>query len=96
MVGHMLLGNVFQFQVILIIMIVVMWSRMTLVVDLFHVAGEFFQDTCILLIQPLWTFLILVVYLIYWIFVLAWISTAGEDAESIQDVKVYNKLYYFQ
>ncbi len=65
------------FQIILLLILLVMRSRLGLVVALFHEAGKFFLNIPVLLIQPLWTFLILMAFLAVWVVVLAFISTAG-------------------
>ena len=65
------------FQVILLLVILVMRKRLALVVALFHEAGKCIGSMPLLLIQPLWTFLILMVFFAYWIVVLGNLATAG-------------------
>lgn len=64
-------------QVILLLVLIVMRSRLSLVVALFHEAGKFFLNIPLLLIQPLWTFLFLMAFLVFWVIVLAFICTSG-------------------
>ncbi|KAI0214390.1 Choline transporter-like protein 1 [Lamellibrachia satsuma] len=63
--------------VILLLVIIVMRSRLVLVVALFHEAGKCLVDLPLLLLQPFWTFLILMLFFVYWIIIYAYISTAG-------------------
>lgn len=55
-----------------------MRKRISLVVALFHEAGKCLANMPFLLIQPLWTFIILAAFLVYWVIVLAYISTTGQ------------------
>ena len=65
-------------QVLLLILIIVMWKRLKLVVALFNEAGKCVIAMPLLLIQPVWTFLVLIAFVAYWLVVLAYISTCGE------------------
>ncbi|XP_064625712.1 choline transporter-like protein 1 [Lineus longissimus] len=62
--------------VVLLLIIIVMRKRVALAVSLFNEAGRCLSDIPCLLFQPLFTFLILIAFLIYWVIVLAFISTA--------------------
>ncbi|XP_048758552.1 choline transporter-like protein 1 isoform X1 [Ostrea edulis] len=62
--------------VILLLVILVMRKRISLTVTLFHEAGKCLADVPILLLQPLWTFVILVFFFVYWIIILAFLATA--------------------
>ncbi|XP_061168216.1 choline transporter-like protein 1 isoform X1 [Saccostrea echinata] len=62
--------------VILLLVILVMRKRIGLTVTLFHEAGKCLADVPILLLQPLWTFIILVFFFVYWIIILAFLATA--------------------
>lgn len=63
--------------VILLLILFVMRKRISLVVALFHEAGKCLVAMPLLLIQPLWTFIILFAFFIYWITILAFIATMG-------------------
>lgn len=65
-------------KVILLLVILVMRKRIGLTVTLFHEAGKCLADVPILLLQPLWTFIILVFFFVYWIIILAFLATAGK------------------
>ena len=64
-------------QAVLLLILLVLRKRLALVVALFHEAGKCLVDMPLLLIQPLWTFIILAVYVIYWFFIQALIYTLG-------------------
>ena len=70
------------FTVFLLIIILVMRSRLGLVVALFHESGKCLTNMPLLLVQPIWTFLILMVFFAYWLVVLAFIGTVGEPYPS--------------
>ena len=73
-------------QVILLLIIIVMRNRIALVVALFHEAGKAIASMPSLLIQPLWTFLILLVFFFYWVIVLGFLSTAGLSPSRVYKV----------
>lgn len=62
--------------VILLLIILVMRKRIALVVALFHEAGKCVAAMPCLLLQPVWTFIILIGFFMYWVIVLAFLSTA--------------------
>ena len=64
--------------VILLLVILVMRNRIALVVALFHEAGKCLAKNPTLLIQPIWTFLILIVFFGYWVIVLGFLATTGK------------------
>ncbi|XP_035698826.1 choline transporter-like protein 1 isoform X3 [Branchiostoma floridae] len=64
--------------VVLLIVLIVMRKRVKLVVALFHEAGKVFMHTPLLVLQPLWTFIALALFFIYWTAVLVFLATAGE------------------
>ena len=66
-------------QVILLLVIIAMWKRLKLVVALFHEAGKCVIAMPLLLIQPVWTFIVLIAFVAYWLVVLAFIGTSGES-----------------
>ena len=61
----------------MLLILLIMRKRIALVVTLFHEAGKAVASMPLLLIQPLWTFLVLAAFLAYWVIVLAFISTTG-------------------
>ncbi|XP_069128157.1 choline transporter-like protein 1 isoform X1 [Argopecten irradians] len=62
--------------VILLLILLVMRKRIALVVALFKEAGSCVQSMPCLMIQPIWTFLILIVFFVYWVIILAYLSTS--------------------
>ncbi|XP_059178407.1 choline transporter-like protein 1 [Physella acuta] len=62
--------------VILTLILLAMRKRIHFVVTLFQEAGACVSAMPLLLIQPLWTFLLLLMFFVYWVTVLAFISTA--------------------
>lgn len=68
--------------VILLLILLVMRKRIALVVALFHEAGKCLIDIPLLLIQPLWTFVVLFVFLVYWVLILAYVATLGTPTAS--------------
>ncbi|KAK2159127.1 hypothetical protein NP493_1746g00015 [Ridgeia piscesae] len=78
--------------VVLLLVIIVMRSRLVLVVALFHEAGKCLVDLPLLLLQPFWTFLILMLFFVYWIIIYAYMSTAG--AAQADYTKEFNSVVY--
>ena len=66
-------------QVVLLLILLILRKRIVLVVALFHEAGKSLVDMPLLLIQPLWTFLILAIFLAYWVIIQAHIATLGQS-----------------
>ncbi|XP_041356726.1 choline transporter-like protein 1 [Gigantopelta aegis] len=62
--------------VILLLILLIMRKRFALVVALFHEAGTCVAAMPCLLLQPMWTFFILIVFFVYWVIILAYLSTA--------------------
>ncbi len=60
----------------------IMRKRVALTISLFHVAGKVFIHLPLLVLQPLWTFLCLMLFWVYWITVLLFLGTSGEDKSS--------------
>lgn len=54
-----------------------MRKRVALTIALFHVAGKVFTHLPLLVLQPFWTFISLMLFWVYWIAVLLFIGTAG-------------------
>jgi solute carrier family 44 protein 1 (choline transporter-like protein) len=49
-----------------------------LVVALFHEAGRCVASVPMVMVQPLFTFFLLLLFFVYWVIILAYLSTAGE------------------
>lgn len=64
-------------QVVLLIVMFFMRKRVALTIALFHVAGKVFIHLPLLVLQPFWTFLCLMLFWVYWIAVLLFLGTAG-------------------
>ncbi|CAD5111761.1 DgyrCDS1042 [Dimorphilus gyrociliatus] len=62
--------------IILILIVVVMFKRIRLVAALFHEAGKVFMNTPTLLFQPVWTLLVLGVYLLFWAMSMAFLVSS--------------------
>ncbi|CAD5111760.1 DgyrCDS1041 [Dimorphilus gyrociliatus] len=56
--------------------VVVMFKRIRLVAALFHEAGKVFMNTPTLLFQPVWTLLVLGVYLLFWAMSMAFLVSS--------------------
>ncbi|RVE76268.1 hypothetical protein OJAV_G00006870 [Oryzias javanicus] len=65
------------FTVILLLVIFFMRKRVALTISLFHVAGKVFIHLPFLVLQPLLTFLSLMLFWVYWIAVLLFLGTSG-------------------
>ncbi|XP_050399950.1 choline transporter-like protein 1 isoform X2 [Patella vulgata] len=62
--------------VILLLVILIIRKRISLVVTLFHEAGNCVAAMPCLLMQPLWTFFFLLIFFVYWVIILAYLSTS--------------------
>lgn len=71
-------------QVILLIVMLIMRKRVALTIALFHVAGKVFIALPLLVVQPLWTFICLMLFWAYWLMVLLFLGVSGEFALFIQ------------
>ncbi|XP_036594018.1 choline transporter-like protein 1 isoform X2 [Trichosurus vulpecula] len=65
------------FTVILFLIMLVMRKRVALTIALFHVAGKVFIHLPLLVFQPFWTFLALLLFWAYWIMTLLFLGTLG-------------------
>ncbi|XP_068614568.1 choline transporter-like protein 1 [Brachionichthys hirsutus] len=65
------------FTVVLLIVMFFMRKRVALTISLFHVAGKVFIHLPLLVLQPLWTFISLMLFWMYWIMVLLFLGTSG-------------------
>jgi len=68
--------------VILLLVLLVMRKRISLVVTLFHEAGKCLGSIPLLLIQPIWTSIIMFAFFVYWVIILAFISSAGSPVQT--------------
>jgi len=66
------------FTILLLLVLFVMRKRIALVVTLFHETGKCLAAMPLLLIQPLWTFIIVVAFLAGWMFIMACVYTTGD------------------
>ena len=64
-------------QVILLLVILVMRKRVAFTVELLGQAGKAISAMPFLLIQPIWTFLILILFFVYVLVVFVCISATG-------------------
>ncbi|XP_064607451.1 choline transporter-like protein 1 [Liolophura sinensis] len=84
--------------VILLLVIFVLRKRIALTVALFHEAGKCLASIPCLLFQPLWTFVVLFLFLIYWTVVLAYLSTAeypSVNGHGLVKYEEHNMVSYF-
>ncbi|XP_027715533.1 choline transporter-like protein 1 isoform X2 [Vombatus ursinus] len=65
------------FTAILFLIMLVMRKRVALTIALFHVAGKVFIHLPLLVFQPFWTFLALLLFWVYWIMTLLFLGTLG-------------------
>ncbi|KAJ8371675.1 hypothetical protein AAFF_G00303510 [Aldrovandia affinis] len=70
------------FTVILLLLMFFMRKRVALTIALFHVAGKVFTHLPLLVLQPFWTFLALMLFWVYWIMVLLFLGTAGSPVQN--------------
>ncbi|XP_064199610.1 choline transporter-like protein 1 isoform X4 [Anguilla rostrata] len=70
------------FTVILLLLMLFMRKRVALTIALFHVAGKVFIHLPLLVFQPFWTFLALVLFWLYWIMVLLFLGTTGNPVQN--------------
>ncbi|KAM6940544.1 choline transporter-like protein 1 [Xenentodon cancila] len=68
--------------VILLLVMFFMRKRVALTISLFHVAGKVFIHLPLLVLQPLGTFICLMLFWVYWIAVLLFLGTAGTPVKS--------------
>ncbi|NXL55922.1 CTL3 protein, partial [Chordeiles acutipennis] len=64
--------------VVLLSLILVLRKRLQFTVQLFRIVGKIIGRIPFLLFQPLWTFLILIVFWVFWVAVLLSLGTAGK------------------
>jgi len=80
---------------VLICLVICMRKRVALTVDLFYEAGKCLQHIPLLLMQPIWTFIVLVLFWICWIGVFGFLATAGQpEVENQLGWVTYNQTGY--
>ncbi|XP_062334080.1 choline transporter-like protein 1 [Osmerus eperlanus] len=72
------------FTVVLLLLMFFMRKRVALTIALFHVAGKVFTHLPLLVLQPFWTFLTLMLFWAYWLGVLLFLGTAGSPVKNEQ------------
>ncbi|XP_029460524.1 choline transporter-like protein 1 [Rhinatrema bivittatum] len=72
------------FTVILFLIMLILRKRVALTIALFHVAGKVFIHLPLLVFQPFWTFLALILFWIYWVMVLLFLGTTGDPVQNEQ------------
>lgn len=75
--GGVQIDYLVSFQLVLLLVVIVMRKRVKFVAALFREASECIKAMPCLLLQPLWTFLALFVFFIYWMIVMIALATAG-------------------
>ncbi|XP_048826501.1 choline transporter-like protein 1 isoform X1 [Brienomyrus brachyistius] len=70
------------FTVVLLLLMLFMRKRVALTIALFHVAGKVFIHLPLLVFQPFWTFLALLLFWMYWVMVLLFLGTAGNPIQN--------------
>ncbi|XP_064193747.1 choline transporter-like protein 1 [Anguilla rostrata] len=68
--------------VVLLLLMFFMRKRVALTIALFHVAGKVFTHLPLLVLQPFWTFLALMLFWVYWLTVLLFLGTAGSPVQN--------------
>ncbi|KAK7929649.1 hypothetical protein WMY93_006044 [Mugilogobius chulae] len=86
------------FTIVLLLVMFFMRKRVALTIALFHVAGKVFIHLPLLVLQPFWTFLCLMLFWIYWITVLLFLGTAGtplkNNSTNLVEYKLDGPLQY--
>lgn len=86
------------FTVVLLLVMFFMRKRVALTIALFHVAGKVFVHLPLLVLQPFWTFLCLMLFWVYWLGVLLFLGTAGtpvkNNSTNLVEYKLQEPLQY--
>uniref|UniRef100_A0A2C9JWL6 Choline transporter-like protein n=1 Tax=Biomphalaria glabrata TaxID=6526 RepID=A0A2C9JWL6_BIOGL len=69
--------------IILLLILVAMRKRISHVVLLLKEAGSCVSELPLLLLQPLWTLLLLIMFFVYWVTVLAYLSTSDQTNQMV-------------
>ncbi|KAM4603399.1 choline transporter-like protein 1 [Polymixia lowei] len=79
------------FTVIILLLMFFLRKRVALTIALFHVAGKVFIHLPLLVLQPFWTFLSLMLFWVYWIAVLLFLGVAGTPMKNnVTNLVEYN------
>ncbi|XP_077428125.1 choline transporter-like protein 1 [Vanacampus margaritifer] len=70
------------FTVVLLLIMFFLRKRVALTISLFHVAGKVFIHIPLLVLQPFWTFLCLMLFWVYWLAVLLLLGLAGSPMKN--------------
>ncbi|XP_053100946.1 choline transporter-like protein 3 isoform X2 [Hemicordylus capensis] len=79
--------------VVLLFLILILRKRIHLTIQLFQVANKIISNIPSLFFQPLWSFMILIFFWIYWVAVLLSLGTAGNAQVISQGQVEYNILF---
>ncbi|XP_078264396.1 choline transporter-like protein 3 [Rhinoraja longicauda] len=80
-------------SVIIMVLTLVMRKRVNLTIQLFRMASSLIRNVPLVLLQPLWTFLMLALFWTYWVAVLLSLGTAGNAYVIADDQVEYRSLY---
>ncbi|KAL6466607.1 hypothetical protein MHYP_G00244110 [Metynnis hypsauchen] len=80
------------FTLVLLLLMFFMRKRVALTIALFRVASKVFGHLPLLVLQPFWTFLTLMLFWVYWITVLLLLGTAGNPVKNNQTSLVEFKM----
>ncbi|KAF7687009.1 choline transporter-like protein 1 isoform X1 [Silurus meridionalis] len=80
------------FTAVLLLLLFFMRKRVALTIALFRVASKVFGSLPLLVLQPFWTFLTLMLFWVYWITVLLLLGTAGSPVKNNQTELVEFKM----
>ncbi|CAM9763460.1 choline transporter-like protein 1 isoform X2 [Lampetra fluviatilis] len=70
--------------VLLLLLVLLAWRRLHLAVGLFGMLGRVFSHLPLLILQPVWTFVILASFWLCWVVVLLLLGTAGDPVRTAQ------------
>ncbi|KAM8931100.1 choline transporter-like protein 3 isoform 2-T2 [Pelodytes ibericus] len=90
LLGFAILSTVIT--VILLTLIFVLRTRLQITIQLFEVASRFISRIPFLILQPLWTFIILIFYWVLWVAVLLSLGTSGSAQVSSEGQVEYKSL----
>ncbi|GAB1600405.1 choline transporter-like protein 1 [Argonauta hians] len=80
--------------VILLLVLIVMRKRIGLTIGLFSEASKCLVDIPMLIIQPLWSVVVMVIFIIFWIISLAYMATAEIPESNAEGFVAYRKRAY--
>ncbi|XP_057700662.1 choline transporter-like protein 1 [Corythoichthys intestinalis] len=70
------------FTVVLLLIMIFLRKRVALTISLFHVAGKVFIHIPLLVLQPFWTFLCLMLFWVYWLAVFLLLGLSGSPVKN--------------